>query len=99
MLGNYKIPDKGDQVEQRQMGVRRVGIVWYADQLQVLVKWQDARSSSLRPGRDQFSIAAGDEDDRSLNETHETHRLAQPEITRVLLRPAYHSESARSARI
>jgi hypothetical protein len=62
------IPDKGDQVEQRRMGVSRVGVVWYADQLQVLVKWQDGKSSSLRIGRDQFSIRTGaDEDARSLN--------------------------------
>jgi hypothetical protein len=92
MLGNYKIPDKGDQVEQRQMGVTRVGIVWYADQLQVLVKWQDGRSSSLRPGRDRFSIrAAGDEDARTLNETREAHRLAEPEMTHILLRPVSRS--------
>jgi hypothetical protein len=80
------------------MGVSRVGVVWYADQLQVLVKWQDGKSSSLRPGRDQFSIrTAGDEEARSLNETHQTHQLAQPEMTRVLLRPAHHSEDSRPA--
>ena len=56
MRGNHEIPDKGDQVEQRHMGVSRVGVVWYADQLQILVKWQDGKSSSLRLGRDQFSI-------------------------------------------
>jgi hypothetical protein len=50
------IPNRGDQVEQRRMGISRVGVVWYADQLQVLVKWQDGKSSSLRLGRDQFSI-------------------------------------------
>jgi hypothetical protein len=72
MRRNDKIPDKGDQVEQRKMGVSRVGVVWYADQLQVLVKWQDGKSSSLRLGRDQFSIRpARDEDARTLNETLE----------------------------
>jgi hypothetical protein len=92
MLGNYKIPDKGDQVEQPQMGVSRVGIVWYADQLQVLVKWQDGRSSSLRIGRDRFSIrTAGDEDARRLNRTRETLRLAEPELTQILLRPVSRS--------
>jgi hypothetical protein len=50
------IPNRGDQVEQRRMGISRVGVVWYADQLQVLVKWQDGKSSSLRLGRDQFSV-------------------------------------------
>jgi len=97
MRGNHKIPDKGDQVEQRQMGVSRLGVVWYADQLQVLVKWQDGSSNSLRAGRDQFSIrTAGDEDGGSLNETCETHRLVRPEMTRILLRPAYHSEHSRA---
>jgi hypothetical protein len=72
MRRNHKIPDKGDQVEQPQMGVSRVGVVWYADQLQVLVKWQDGKSSSLRLGRDQFSIrTARGEDARTLNETVE----------------------------
>jgi hypothetical protein len=69
-VGNHKIPDRGDQVEQRQMGVSRVGVVWYANQLQVLVKWQDGKSSSLRFGRAQFSIrTAAGEDARSLNKT------------------------------
>ena len=87
VMRDHKIPDKGDRVEQRRMGVSRVGVVWYADQLQVLVKWHDGRSSSLRPDRDEFSIrTAGDEDVRSPSETRETHRLAQPEMTRVLLR-------------
>jgi len=54
-----QIPSKGDQVEQRRMGVIRRGYVWYADQLQVLVKWDDGRSSSLRLGSDlQFFAAA-----------------------------------------
>lgn len=98
MRGNHKIPDKGEQVEQRQMGVSRVGVVWYADQLQVLVKWQDGKSSSLRPGRDQFSIrTAGDDDARSLNETREADRLVQPEMTQLLLRHAYHSKNSRAA--
>jgi hypothetical protein len=96
-VGNHRIPNRGDHVEQRQVGVSRVGVVWYADHLQVLVKWQDGRSSSLRLGRDQFSIrTAGDEDARSLNETPETYPLAQPEMTRNLLR-LDHSENSRSA--
>ena len=51
-----EIPSKGDRVEQRLMGVTRVGYVWYADQLQALVKWEDGKSSSLRLGRDCFFI-------------------------------------------
>ena len=73
MLGNHKIPSRGDQVEQRLMGISRMGYVWYSDQLQVLVKWQDGKSSSLRIGRDQFSIRpAADEDSRGLNESPAT---------------------------
>lgn len=53
-----QIPSKGDQVEQSRAGVTRLGYVWYADQLQVLVKWEDGTSSSLRLGRDRFYIRA-----------------------------------------
>jgi len=81
-VGNHKIPSRGDQVEQRRNGIRRIGYVWYSDQLQVLVKWQDGRSSSLRIGRDQFSIrTAAAEDSRSLNESPETNRRAELAIT------------------
>ena len=67
-LGYHTIPDRGDRVEQHRIGVTRLGVVWYADQLQVLVKWQDGTSSSLRLGRDQFSIRTpAEEDARSLN--------------------------------
>jgi len=40
------------------MGVIRHGHVWYADQLQVLVKWEDGESSSLRLGCDYIATAA-----------------------------------------
>jgi hypothetical protein len=50
------IPRKGERVEQTRGGVRRCGTVWYADGLQVLVKWDDGSSSSLRIGRDTFAI-------------------------------------------
>jgi hypothetical protein len=33
--------------------------VFYADELQILVKWDDGRSGSLRPGVDRFSIVVG----------------------------------------
>jgi hypothetical protein len=76
-----QIPTKGDQVEQRRIGVTRRGSVWYADQLQALVKWEDGRSSSLRLGRDQFAIRTpAEEDARSLNgkaaEENRAHSLA-----------------------
>ena len=54
-----QIPSKGDRVEQHRMGVVRRGYVWYADQLQVLVKWEDGKSNSLRLGCDYIATAAG----------------------------------------
>ena len=60
-VGHAKIPSKGDLIEQHQTGVTRLGYVWYADQLQVLVKWHNGKSSSLRFDRDNFSILATDE--------------------------------------
>ena len=81
-VGNHKIPSRGDQVEQRRNGIRRSGYVWYSDQLQVLVKWQDGKSSSLRIGRDQFLIqTATGEDSRGLNEGPETNRRAELAVT------------------
>jgi hypothetical protein len=78
-VGNHRIPNKGDQVEQRRMGISRMGVVWYADQLQVLVKWQDGKSSSLRLGHDDFSIrTSAVERGRTLDEIPDTQRLAQP---------------------
>jgi hypothetical protein len=56
------VPSRGDHVVQRRTGVVRVGYVWYADQLQVLVKWQDGTSSSLRIGRDGFSIRPAEQE-------------------------------------
>lgn len=39
-------------------GVTIRGTVEYADQLQILVKWDNGRSSSLRVGRDRFRVAS-----------------------------------------
>jgi hypothetical protein len=36
--------------------VLSAGLVWYADQLQVLVKWDNGKSSSLRIGRDLYVV-------------------------------------------
>jgi hypothetical protein len=98
-LEDNNIPSKGDQVEQRRSGVSRVGVAWYADQIQVLVKWEDGTSSSLRIGRDQFSIRTpAEEDARSLNgNTADKHRLAQPGNDRTPVGPAYRSGNSRSA--
>jgi Domain of unknown function (DUF4314) len=53
-----KIPSKGDRIEllRTETGVRVRGTVYYADQLQILVKWDNGRSQSLRPGVDRFRI-------------------------------------------
>jgi hypothetical protein len=50
-VSDQMIPSIGDQVEQTRAGVTRIGRVWYADQLQGLVKWDNGKSSSLRIGR------------------------------------------------
>jgi hypothetical protein len=53
-----RIPKKGDRIElvRTQAGVRPRGTVQYADQLQILVKWDNGRSQSLRPGVDRYRI-------------------------------------------
>jgi hypothetical protein len=55
------IPSKGERIEllRPRMGVRVRGTVFYSDQLQILVKWDDGRSESLRPGVDGFRIVDG----------------------------------------
>ena len=50
------IPSVGDQVEIIRTGISLRGTVQYADGLQVLVKWDDGSSSSLRVGRENFRI-------------------------------------------
>jgi|GraSoiStandDraft_10_1057309.scaffolds.fasta_scaffold729643_2 hypothetical protein len=50
------IPSRGDRIEVVRTGVKLGGQVWYADQLQILLKWDDGTSSSLRIGRDSFRI-------------------------------------------
>jgi hypothetical protein len=52
------IPAKGDRIEllRPRLGIRLRGNVFYADQLQVLVKWDDGRSESLRAGAQMFRI-------------------------------------------
>ena len=50
------IPSRGDRIEVVRTGVKLGGQVWYADQLKILLKWDDGTSSSLRIGRDSFRI-------------------------------------------
>jgi hypothetical protein len=50
------IPSIGDRVERRRAGVTQFGTVHYADQIQVLVKWDDGCSSSLRLDREQLRV-------------------------------------------
>jgi hypothetical protein len=59
---NCAIPRKGDRIEslRSRTGVRPRGTVYYADELQILVKWDNGHSESLRPGVDLFRIVTGD---------------------------------------
>ena len=52
------IPSKGDRIEllKTQTGVHLRGTVFYSDQLQILVKWDNGRSQSLRVGVDRYRI-------------------------------------------
>ena len=42
------LPTRGDRVGRLRNGVMFSGKVFYVDQLQVLVKWENGSSSSLR---------------------------------------------------
>ena len=55
---NDRTPEKGDRIERLQprTGVYLRGTVFHVDQVQILVKWDDGRSGSLRPGVDLFRI-------------------------------------------
>ena len=50
------LPLRGERITRTRAGVTVVGTVHYADELQVLVKWDDGHSSSLRVGKDRFKI-------------------------------------------
>jgi len=52
------VPRKGDRIEllEPRTGIRPQGTVFHVDQVQILLKWDDGRSESLRPGVDRFRI-------------------------------------------
>jgi hypothetical protein len=52
------IPSKGDRIEllRTRRGIRLIGTVYYADQLQILVKWDNGSSQGLRVGVDRYRI-------------------------------------------
>ena len=50
------IPRVGDRVAGAKGGRVQFGTVQYADELQVLIKWDDGSSSSLRVGQDRFRV-------------------------------------------
>ena len=60
------MPGRGDRIEllRSRMGLRVRGTVFYSDELQILVKWDDGRSENLRPGVDGFRILEPDSERR-----------------------------------
>ena len=50
------IPSKGERLERRELGLILRGTVLYEDRVQVLVKWDNGRSSSLRLGVDDLDM-------------------------------------------
>jgi hypothetical protein len=59
-----RTPGKGDRIEavDQRMSFPRRGTVYYVDDLQILVKWDDGRSQTLRGGDSagRFSILEDD---------------------------------------
>jgi hypothetical protein len=57
----HYIPSKGERLELRRLGLILRGTVLYADQVQVLAKWDNGRSSSLRLGVDDLEVIYAEE--------------------------------------
>ena len=72
-----RIPSRGDRIAERRTGTTRTGLVWYADQLQVLVKWDDGESSSLRV-RDDHLFEIVEREGRSGDDSREHADLNTP---------------------
>jgi hypothetical protein len=51
-LARQPTPRKGDRIEavDQRLSFPRRGTIYYVDDLQILVKWDDGRSQSLRGG-------------------------------------------------
>ena len=65
--GWEQIPRIGERIELLlpRLGTRPRGRVFYADELQILVKWDNGRSESLRPRfADRFRILEDDGEER-----------------------------------
>ena len=58
---NIRQPAFGQRIALTRAGIKRCGTVHYADALQILVKWDDGGSSSLRVGRDAFTVVPLDD--------------------------------------
>jgi hypothetical protein len=61
-----QVPRKGERIQLRlpRMGIYPRGTVQHVDDLQILVKWDDGRSGSLRGAlRDHFRILEGPGDE------------------------------------
>jgi hypothetical protein len=56
--------NRGDRIEllDPSLGVHVRGTVFYADQLQLLVKWDDGRSESMRRGTRLFRVLPSEPD-------------------------------------
>jgi hypothetical protein len=52
------LPSKGDRIEllREHFGIRLRGTVHYSDHRQILVKWDNGRSQSLRPEAHRYRI-------------------------------------------
>jgi hypothetical protein len=55
---NPGLPAKGQRIEllRPETGVLLRGTVFYSDHLQILVKWDNGHSQSLRPRIDRFRV-------------------------------------------